>query len=401
MGELLPRISSLGEACCGCGACEARCPCGCISMERDNCGFPRPILERTKCVGCAACEAVCPVLSPRPPDECKSVTWASAKNAALLGSSSSGGLFGLLARKTISQNGIVVGAAWDDGCQSVCHIIVEDESGRARIMRSKYVQSTVGHEVYEGVRAALQAGRLTLFSGTACQVAGMRAYLGKLVDTAPFLGVEVICHGVPSPLLWKRWLEHVEEKSGAKIDFVNFRDKTTGWESYSVRYDLRCEEGARRFILTPYEKDWFMRAFLANASLRGSCLKCPAKRSSGADITLGDFWGIAQAHPSAERSNGVSAVVANTGRGVEALEQISSLVVQGKSAFELVVVGNASLVRSAPPFDGRKKFLGMLAEDVPVSEMVRQWPFEKTILDKVGSCIRMAKKRLKQLGKRS
>lgn len=201
-----PSITELGERCCGCGACAARCVQGCIAMERDACGFAHPSVDGECCVGCGVCDAVCPVLDVPEPDGCASVLWAKAEDAGLLDRSSSGGVFGLLARDVLSRGGVVSGAAWFDGCRELRHVLVEVEAELDSVMRSKYVQSSVGPEIYGGIRDALRAGRPVLFCGTACQVAGMRSYLGGLADSELFLGVDVICHGVPSPKLWGRWL---------------------------------------------------------------------------------------------------------------------------------------------------------------------------------------------------
>lgn len=221
MEREMPEIAGLGDACCGCGACAARCPKKCIEMASDACGFPRPVVDSDVCVGCAGCDAVCPALGEWPKDETKCVIWAKSKDRSERMRSSSGGVFALLAHDVFSDSGVVVGTAWDEGCKHANHILVDSEGALDSVMRSKYVQSSVGRAVYEGVRDALRAGKRVLFSGTACQVAGMRAYLGKLADSDGFLAVDVICHGVPSPLLWGRWAEYREKCAGAQLRGVN------------------------------------------------------------------------------------------------------------------------------------------------------------------------------------
>lgn len=384
-----PGITSLGDACCGCGACAARCPKSCISMEPDECGFLRPSVDAAACVGCGACDAACPALNVPEGDGCESALWARAGDADLLGRSSSGGVFGLLARDALSRGGVVVGAAWEDGCHELCHVIVEDEAGLDAIMRSKYVQSSVGREVYEGVRRALRAGRPALFSGTACQVAAMRSYLGKLADSDLFLAIEVICHGAPSPELWRRWLRHVEGREGSRVASVNFRSKETGWEAYSVAYGL--EGGDLR--LRPSE-DWYMRAFLANASLRPSCLECPFKRHCGSDITLGDFWGIRGQHPEVPTEGGVSAVLANTVRGREALSRVEGSMESGESSLDKVVAGNPALVRPVSPRTDRDAFMSALADGTPILEMMSRWSFEASLGQRLVSKAKGVAKRL-------
>lgn len=201
-----PKVASLGDACCGCAACAARCPRSCISMGPDAWGFLHPSIDSAACVGCGACDAVCPVLNAPGADGCGSALWARVRDPGLLGRSSSGGVFGLLARDAFSRGGAAAGATWEGGCRGLRHVVVEDGHELGSIMRSKYLQSSVGREVYEGVRAALRAGRPALFCGTACQVAAVRSYLGRLAGSDLFLGVDVVCHGVPSPGLWRHLL---------------------------------------------------------------------------------------------------------------------------------------------------------------------------------------------------
>ena len=393
--DKFPRVASLGDACCGCGACAARCPKSCISMQSDAWGFHHPVIDASACVGCGACDAVCPALNVPAGDGCESALWAKAQDADLLDRSSSGGVFGLLARDALSRGGVVAGAAWADGCRELRHVIVEDESGLDAIMRSKYVQSSVGRGVYEGVRDALREGRPALFAGTACQVAGMRSYLGKLADPDFFLGVDVICHGVPSPGLWRRWLGYVESRERGEVHKVNFRSKITGWLSYSVMYEYITEkDSASRFSANRFADDWYMRAFLQNASLRPSCLDCPFKRRCGSDVTLGDYWGVRRQHPEVPVEGGVSAVICNTDRGVATVSRISGSMDSGASAFEKVVAGNPALVRPVQPFADRGAFMAAVADGAPIPDMMVRWAFEPTLKQRLVSKVKGAAKRL-------
>lgn len=393
--EKTPKVADLGDACCGCGACAARCPKSCISMQPDAWWFHHPVIDASTCVGCGACDATCPVLNVPGEDVCESALWAKAHDADLLDRSSSGGVFGLLARDSLSRGGVVAGAAWADGCRELRHVLVEDEPGLDAIMRSKYVQSSVGREVYEGVRDTLREGRPVLFAGTACQVAGMRSYLGKLADPDFFLGVDVVCHGVPSPGLWRRWLGYVESRERGEISWMNFRSKATGWSSYSVVYEYMTEEeDAPRSSSTRSADDWYMRAFLQNASLRPSCLACPFKRRCGSDVTLGDYWGIQGRHPEVPVEGGVSAVICNTDKGVAAVLRISGSMDSGASAFEKVVAGNPALVRPMQPFADRDAFMAAVADGAPISDMMARWAFEPTLKQRLVSKVKGAAKRL-------
>lgn len=376
MAKSMPSITLLADECCGCGACAARCPNRCISMQPDDCGFARPVIDEGLCARCAACDAVCPVLNLPAEDVPRIALWAKAEERKLLEQSSSGGVFGLLARSILSCGGIVVGAAWNNGCRELHHITVESVSELGLVQRSKYVSSSVERETYERIRVSLSACRPVLFCGTACQVAGVRSYLGAWADSDLFLGIDVICHGVPSPELWRLWIRHMEVQLGGVMSDVNFRSKETGWTSFSVAYQYATEkECVSRYYSNKYYEDWYMKAFLSNASLRPSCYSCPFKRRCGSDITLGDYWGIRASHPEVTTDDGVSAVIVNSERGKEALVRISSLISFGESNFDDVVAGNPSLVRPVRPYRKRGAFMAAVASGMPIADMRERWTF--------------------------
>lgn len=397
MEREMPKIVCLGDACCGCGACAAKCPKGCIEMRPDGCGFLHPAVDEESCVGCGACDTVCPAMAERREDGHEGVIWARSKDVDERLNSSSGGVFALLAHDALDVGGIVCGAVWDEGCRHVRHVLVDSDGGLDSVMRSKYVQSSVGCDVYEGVREALRSGRRVLFTGTACQVAGMRAYLGKLADSDGFLSVDVICHGVPSPLLWERWVEYRESRASAPLRGVNMRSKTTGWLSYSAMYEYMAEkDGALVRDGSVFGDDWFMRAFLSNASLRSSCFACPVKRSCGSDVTLGDFWGIQSAHPEVDYEGGVSAVLANTAKGLSAVESLKPRLEWGESSVEKVLPGNSSLLRSVSPYEGRDEFLHDLEAGICIGDFKAKYEFKAkvTLARRVRGLLSRAKRRL-------
>lgn len=404
MLKSLPKITLLGDACCGCGACAARCPKSCIGMITDGCGFPTPMVNLDVCIGCGGCDSVCPAMGERPKDGAQSVLWAKSRDRGERLASSSGGVFGLLALDVLADGGVVCGAAWDEGCRHVRHVLVEDGSDLDSVMRSKYVQSSVARKAYEGVREALRGGRRVLFSGTACQVAGMRSYLGKLADSDGFLSVDVICHGVPSPLLWEKWAAYKEVGVGAALRAVNMRSKATGWLSYSASYAYAhdAEKDVARASSAAADScifvdDWYMKAFLANASLRPSCFACRVKRSCGSDVTLGDFWGIQSSHPEVDYEGGVSAVLCNTSKGLAAIERLKSGIEWGESSLEKVLPGNPSLVRPVVPYERRGEFMADLECGRGIDEMMAVYGFEPSLAQRVRSKLGGVKRRLKKL----
>lgn len=385
----MPKISALADMCCGCGACAAKCPKNCIVMSSDGLGFLYPIVDKDACVACGGCDSVCPALTARTEDVAKSAIWAKSKDRSERLRSSSGGVFALLAHDVLGGGGVVVGATWDEDCKHVRHVLVDSEDSLDSVMRSKYVQSSVSREIYKGVRDAVRTRRRVLFTGTACQVAGMRAYLGKLADSDDFLTVDVICHGVPSPLLWERWAEYREGQAGAPLRGVNMRSKTTGWLSYSAMYEYMAEKDC-----TPvydgciFGDDWYMKAFLVNASLRTSCFCCPAKRTCGSDITLGDFWGIQSTHPEVDFEGGVSAVLCNTTKGIAAVEAVKAELDWGMSSPDKIISGNPSLIKSVTPYDKRDEFLKDLETGVPIETMIETYRFQVPLSRKFDSFLR-------------
>lgn len=367
-----PRILLLGEGCCGCSACSASCPVGCISMERDSLGFLRPAVDASSCLECGRCERACPAISrPHEREVCRAY-WCQAKDHALLGRSSSGGVFGLLASATLDGGGVVYGAAFDDGFRTVSHRRASSREGLEALLESKYVQGAVGREVYEAVSADLGAGRRVLYSGTGCQVAGLRGYLGRAASSELLLTVEVICHGAPSPRLWSDYVGYLEDAGGSEVTEVNFRSKSSGWTTFSFLHKCRKEKVSE----VPHSRDWYMRAFLRNASLRGSCHECPVRAGSGADITLGDFWGFARQPEGVDVSRGVSAVLANSPQALRALAEIDDLSLHGECSLDEIAAHNSALVKSVAPHERATEFKADVASGVPVNELRKRWPFE-------------------------
>lgn len=386
----VPSISVVGSRCCGCGACTAACPVSCLTMEPDSCGFVHPTYS-SGCIGCGKCAETCPVLTVGIKEQAVSVFWAKAMNDRMRERSSSGAVFGLLAQHVLDDGGFVYGAAFSKDCRSVRHVRIGDKDELGSVMRSKYVQSTVGVDIYKGVERSLKDGACVLFSGTACQNAALRNYLLlKKIPMKSLLLVEVVCHGVPSPKLWSEWLEDVSQKAESKVDEVNFRSKSTGWSTYSVAYF-----GGKELVRSEKNTcDWYMRAFLQNASLRESCLDCPAKRCCGSDITLGDFWGIEAIHPEIADSLGVSAVICNTEKGAAALDAIRSCLETGQSSMDEVVKGNPSLVRSVSPYASRDEFLADVANNTSVECLMEKWTFEPTLKQKARRKLSALKRRI-------
>lgn len=359
------------KECVGCGACAASCPMGCIEMAEDAAGFLRPEVQDERCSGCGRCEAVCPSLNPSTHDGLEGAYWARDTSAAALKAASSGGVFGLLASTTVDAGGAVYGAVfgddWTVGHERTCSL-----QGVAALKKSKYAQSRVSPDVYRAARKDLLDGRPVLFSGTACQIAGLKAFLGKMSGSELLTCAEVICHGAPSPRLWAQYVAFLESSHQSKLVSFSFREKEPSWSSYSVRAVF--ENGDKWQV--PYLDCWFMAAFMHDLPLRDSCYSCPFKRRSGSDLVLGDFWGVGKVLPSLDARDGVSAIVANTAKGKSLLVGLSGCEL-GEVDYRDVLAGNRSLEIPTPMPEGRASFVEGIALD-DISELMRAWTFKKS-----------------------
>lgn len=320
------------QDCCGCNACAQICPKQCITMQEDNEGFLYPRVDTENCIDCHLCEKICPVSNHGTERKPLKVYAAINKDEEVRKQSSSGGIFTALAEQVIKQGGVVFGARFDERWQ-VKHDYTETMEGLAAFRGSKYVQSQIGNSYQEAERF-LKAGRKVLFSGTPCQIAGLRNYLRKEYDN--LLTVDFICHGVPSPMVWRRYLkeevarqcdrknsvsEHPIHEEDVLVEGISFRDKTMGWKKYSFALTLSTTNGSGDKIqfcsCSPMTKNEYLRGFMSNVYLRPSCYSCAFKcLKSKSDITLGDFWNIRLYNKHLDDNQGLSLMLLNNSRGL-------------------------------------------------------------------------------------
>lgn len=336
--------------CCGCSACSQRCPKHCILMQMDCEGFLYPQVDISKCVDCHLCEKVCPVINQYEARTPLNVYAAKNSDDEVRHQSSSGGIFTLLAEQTIKDGSVVFGACWDKEW-NVKHDCVDNISDLYRFRSSKYLQSVIGDN-YLKAEHFLKTGRKVMFTGTPCQIAGIKHFLRKEYDN--LLAVEVICHSVPSPGVWQQYLTtrlHTLKWEKSDIRYISFRDKKTGWKTYS--FVIENENGN---ILTELSsKNAFMRGFLADLYTRPSCHACPAKQlRSGSDLTLGDFWGIESLMPEIDDDKGVSAIIVNSDKGKQVLHNIN--VELHEVQYNELTTRNPALVKSFPITPKRTDF---------------------------------------------
>lgn len=357
-------IALTKKDCCGCHGCAIACPKQCITMERDEEGFWYPRVDESACVHCGLCEKVCPVLNAVPADETAKPAAYAAMNeeTGIRLESSSGGVFSALAQQVIASGGIVFGAAWSENFREVRHIGVESMEDLALLRGSKYVQSTMG-DCYARAKNALAAGRQVLFSGTPCQVEGFQIFLGKEYEN--LLLVDIICHGVPSPDVWKKYLEECEKSAGAPVRSVEFRNKDTGWQSSAVKLVFTNGKVQSKVL----SEDYFINAFLRNACLRPSCHDCRFKKLNRvSDVTLADFWGVETICPELEDDKGTSLVLVHSEKGHRILEGLAlkTCAVDLQTALK----ENHCAVKSSPVHPNRDAFMKAL-ETQTFGEAVR------------------------------
>lgn len=299
--------------CCGCSACFQICPKHCIAMQADEQGFQYPIVDQSICVNCHLCEKVCPEISTPAYDAIVGTLATTNPDPEELESSSSGGIFSMLAKSVIHGGGVVFGAAFEEDW-NISHIAVDSLEGIVRLRGSKYLQSKIASAYLQVERILEGGGRRVLFAGTPCQIAGLSTFLGKQYDT--LVKVAIACHGVPSPLIWQEWLDYIGVATREELAFVNFRYKRPSWDDYSFR--LIKKDGTERVIDSRH--NLYMRGFIDGFYSRPSCAACPFKRNSSADLTIADFWGVKQVDTSVYNPKGVSLVILHSQTGKECIE---------------------------------------------------------------------------------
>lgn len=387
--------------CCGCNACVQRCPKQCIVMHEDEEGFLYPQVDVTLCVDCGLCEKVCPMLAQNDVKKALQIFAAKNKNEHQRLRSSSGGIFILLAEQTIKMGGVVFGARFDKNWE-VEHCYVETIEELEPLMRSKYVQSRIGN-TYKEAEQFLKEGRRVLFVGTSCQISGLHRFLRK--DYNNLLSVDFICHGVPSPGIWRKYLQEIKNnalqseaagkntvlpfslKSMPVITGINFREKGLGgygWKKIGfVVHGKSPLKGDQNSVLlsVDFGKDIYMKGFLRNLYLRPSCYNCLVKSGkSQSDLTIGDFWGISKLKPEIDDDKGIGAILVYTHKGIEALGFISCDKIA--MTYNDVIMENPAIYSSVMLTNNRKRFWQFFFKTNNIKESVNK-ALISSFMDKV------------------
>ena len=358
-------------------------------MQADSEGFLYPVVNEADCIDCGLCEKVCHELHPYEQRKPLNVYAAINKDEDIRLKSSSGGIFYLLAEKTISEGGVVFGARFDEDWQVVIDY-AETMEGIKPFMGSKYVQARTA-TAFKDAEAFLKQGRKVLFSGSPCQIAGLHHYLRKEYDN--LTTVDFVCHGVPSPKVWQRYLDEVVKSGKRAINDVKFRNKSNGWKKFNFVLSYNQEEKTHS-LCSWHQQNHYMRAFLSDMILRPSCHECRAKQgSSNSDITIADFWGIHIEMPEMDDDKGTGLVLVNTDKGSQALDW--SKVTKKESSIEVASKYNGGLSSITKPHPKRTDFFAALDASPSVIDLI-----DKSLRPSFKSRIRLSLRRYKQLIKR-
>lgn len=393
------------QDCCGCSACVQRCPKHCITLKEDGEGFLYPHVNSDECIDCGLCEKVCPELHHGERHIPLEVYAAKNKDESIRMQSSSGGIFTLLAEKVIQEEGVVFGAAFDVNWE-VMHTYAETMEGLVDFRGSKYMQSRIG-TAYQDAEYFLKQGRKVLFSGSPCQIKGLKLFLRKNYDN--LIAVDFICHGVPSPKVWREYLkETIARKSGKNsvlsypipckigIDTVDFRSKSTGWKKFRFALTLSetSVEGVKNTVLlsSVFSENPFMRAFLADLILRPSCYSCPSKSGrSGSDLTIADYWAIPQVAPEFDDDKGVSLVLVQTEKGKSFYQSLKEKTTFIVTSYQEAQGANGGFKEKTPMHPKRSRFFTEFAQSDDIIGLIDRTlriPLYRKLLKKVKNGIK-------------
>lgn len=338
-------VSQSPDACTGCGMCSAICQSVAIQMLKDAHGFLYPAVDDVRCTDCGLCARRCPVSTPPKTSTHTDVLAGYAKAEALLHESSSGAIFPVLAAEIIRRGGIVFGAALDQNFD-VVHTTAESMTELAVLCSSKYVQSRISTACYAQVKTELSKGRLVYFSGTPCQIAALKSYLGQEYET--LITQDIACHSVPAPMVWRNYMAELELRNGGKLKAFSFRWKAADWERYQIHAAF---DNGKEFS-QPAAENPYQCGFIKGLYSRNSCFSCQFKGVERcSDITLADFWGVKSIQPEAYNERGTSLIMLHSKKGRKLLEscedQLQTYPVAADNAFDFNPAILASIQKPA------------------------------------------------------
>ena len=367
------------KKCTGCSACASICPKKCIRMEADEEGFPYPRISKEKCAQCGLCESVCPMINPVKEETVPQKGFiVQHRNETIRLDSSSGGAFTAIASIVIEKSGVVFGAAYDDYFH-VRHTYVETIDELKKFRNSKYVQSDMG-ECFRQAKHFLKNGRWVCFSGTPCQIEGLSKFLGKQYDM--LILVDVVCHGIPSPLIWDKYLEY-QKIDESKPDNIRFRDKFYGYK-YST---MSIIQNGENIYHVGSQFDPMLRAFFSDICDRPSCYDCPfKKRYRVSDMTIWDCFSVYDFDKKMDDDKGTTRVLCHTKKGQQVINRIQGSVKCKEVSPDKLVVGVKEMYESVGWNPNREQFM-VDALKLSGQELFARY-FSITLLVKIKTYIR-------------
>ncbi len=374
------------EECCGCTACASACPVNCIEMQEDQEGFKYPQINKDQCINCHKCETVCPVINRPVQGEKPTAFLARTKDTELLQKCTSGGVFTEIAREMVEHGGIAYGVVYGEKFK-VQHERIEDLADIEKLPGSKYVQSDVG-KIFSQVKKDVEDGKRVVFCGTPCQVAGLKNFLGKKRDN--LLLIDLVCHGVPSPKLWKSYVELIEEKHG-ELAYANFRSKRLGYHVSVMEERFasgKSQIGSARTNL-------MSKCFFQNAADRPICYDCPFKTISRcSDLTIFDGWHATEyVDGLKDDDKGYTIILTQSEKGKRFVENAKDLILYEIDTDRAISLDGKMAVASVLRPASRAEFYELLEqrgiEDTvqalfPISKKDYMIEKSKLILDKAG-----------------
>lgn len=365
--------------CTGCGACAAKCPQNAIEMKPDEEGFLYPDIQESICIHCNLCMKICPQNGNNYVNKGVLEFWGGKiKDEAILMKSSSGGAFSAICN-VLDDNAIICGATYDDELK-VHHSWCVNGDGIDIFRKSKYLQSNVG-DIYESVKRFLNDGRTVLFSGTACQVSGLYAYLGDKPDR--LYTVDLICHGVPSQKVFDSYLSSLKKREVMDICKFSFRDKSYFWGDWEIGTAFGNE---KKWKHQAWGQDFYMSGFLRALFYRPVCYSCQYANSEikrPADLTIGDFWGSKLVNPSYDEKKGSSLIVVNSEKGnalIQKMKEIMDLTLVDR---ERAVKENHNLIGPTKENQKREEFFRRLNQGQDFLDIMKDYRKGKSHSQKI------------------
>jgi coenzyme F420-reducing hydrogenase beta subunit len=372
--------------CCGCGACVVVCPRSCIRLQADGEGFDYPVINLDDCIDCGKCLSVCGMQSPLDMRPVRAAYAGWHKDAATRAKGTSGSVFGALAKIVCDDGGVVAGAAFTPDFKAVHHNLATTMDQVESFHGSKYVQSAT-EACFSKIAEAIKNGQRIFFTGTPCQVASIR--LLNKDNASNLVTCDIVCHGVPSPAVFRRYVEEMEARQKAKIVHHTFRDKSSGWNFPQIR--SLFDNG--KTIRSLGWADRFFHGYSKNIFLRPCCHVCPfTSPQRGGDLTIADCWRVATSHPLYDDNKGTSLVLVNSDKGETLLMQATEAGLLFLGAYDLGLAAsrNTPLREPAKAPAVRQSFFDTFKRTDSFSEAAKTY-MSRTFV---------ARKRLEQIAKR-